>query len=214
MERLTGTAAEIHARDLDPDPEPTVWIVDVDAPALVLGSTQPEETVDHRAAARAGIAVVRRRSGGGAVLVDPDAVVWIDVVLPAGDRLWRADVGEAPVWLGQTWAAVARTFDLDATVLSGPMPRDPLARIACFVGRAPGEVTVGPGKLVGLAQRRSRAGVRFQCALLRAWEPSSLLGLLAPLPAADAERVRAAGFGSALPAARLVDAFLTELALR
>ena len=56
---------------------------EVDRPALVLGSTQRAEVVDERACADAGVEVVRRRSGGGAVLLEPGAVVWFDVVVPA-----------------------------------------------------------------------------------------------------------------------------------
>ena len=64
--------------------------------ALVLGSTQPGTSVDSARAARAGIEVVRRRSGGGAVLVGPGDPVWIDVWLPRGDPLWHDDVGARP----------------------------------------------------------------------------------------------------------------------
>ena len=42
--------------------------MEASGPAVVLGSTQPEATVDAGAAAAAGLDVVRRRSGGGAVL--------------------------------------------------------------------------------------------------------------------------------------------------
>ena len=39
-----------------------------------------------------GVAVVRRRSGGGAVLLDPGGVVWVDVVVPRHDPRWDDDV--------------------------------------------------------------------------------------------------------------------------
>ena len=49
-------------------------------PALVLGSTQRARSSTHAACAAAGIEVVRRRSGGGAVLVEPGRVLWVDVL--------------------------------------------------------------------------------------------------------------------------------------
>ena len=72
-------------------------------PALVLGSTQAGSVGGGRR--RRGVEVVRRRSGGGAVLLEPGAVLWVDVILPAGDPLWVDDVGAPSYWLGEAWAA-------------------------------------------------------------------------------------------------------------
>ena len=38
---------------------------------------------------------------------------------------------------------------------------------------------VGHRKLVGISQRRTREGARFQCIVHRTWDPVPLLGLLA-----------------------------------
>ena len=159
-------------------------------PALVLGSTQRDDDVDRARAEAEDLPVVRRRTGGGVVLVRPGELVWVDVDLPSGDPLWDADVGVAFEWLGQVWAAAAA--DLGAPAPSahrGRMDGGQWGRLVCFAGLGPGEVTVAGRKLVGLAQRRTRAGARFQCALLLRWEPSALLGLLA---LDDAERASAA----------------------
>ena len=86
-------------------PDCVAWpSVDRRGPAVVLGSTQPFELVDTEAARTAGIEVVRRRSGGGAVLVTPDDPVWIDLWVPTGDDHWSADVTAAFAWAGATWA--------------------------------------------------------------------------------------------------------------
>ena len=91
VERRSLSAAEFHALDV-PDPaERAVWVADTTGPALVLGSTQPESDVRPDV----DLEVVRRRSGGGAVLVVPGDVLWIDVVVPADDPLWDDDVGRA-----------------------------------------------------------------------------------------------------------------------
>jgi lipoate-protein ligase A len=109
VERSIGDAAGHHGRQLCDDGRRRVWVLEVDAPALVLGSVQPEADVDARAAASRGMSVVRRHSGGGAVLVEPGAVAWIDLVLPRGDPLWHDDVGVAAEWVGDAWRATVRS---------------------------------------------------------------------------------------------------------
>lgn len=130
--------------------------------AIVLGSSQDAALVDAVRASGAGSAVVRRRSGGGAVYVEPGAQVWIDVFVPAGDPLLVADVGRSAWWLGELWAdACAHVTGAGRgayTVHRGGLVASPWSRVACFAGLGPGEVTVGGRKLVGISQRRDRRG--------------------------------------------------------
>jgi hypothetical protein len=44
----------------------------------------------------------------------------------------------------------------------------------CFAGLGPGEVTVDGRKAVGIAQRRTRAGSLFQCAVPLRWDGARL----------------------------------------
>ncbi|MDQ4138723.1 MAG: hypothetical protein M3116_07770, partial [Actinomycetota bacterium] len=92
-----GVGARVGAR---PVGERRVVVYDIARPVLVLGSSQGEDVVDAELAAARGVGVVRRRSGGSAVLVEPGSAVWIDVTIPAGDALWENDVGRAFHWLG------------------------------------------------------------------------------------------------------------------
>ena len=101
MTRRTGPAEVLHAAGLPDAPERLIRWCEVDRPALVLGSAQPASVVDAEAARRAGLEIVRRRSGGSSVVVGPGRLVWADVVLPSGDPLWAADVSESAVWLGR-----------------------------------------------------------------------------------------------------------------
>jgi lipoate-protein ligase A len=137
---------------------------------VVLGSTQPESVLVP------GTPAVRRRSGGGAVLVEPGGLVWVDVFVPAGDPLWEVDVGLAFAWLGGVWAAA---LGGSAQAHAGPLITTPWSKLVCFAGLGPGEVTVGAAKVVGMAQRRTRAGALFQCAALLEWRPERLLDRLA-----------------------------------
>ncbi len=150
----------------------------MDRPAIVLGSTQADRVVDRSRAAAVGVEVVRRRSGGGAVLLRPGEVVWVDVLVPAGDALWQADVGLAFGWLGQAWAEALGSLGVSASVHEGALVGGRWSELVCFGGLGPGEVTVGGRKVVGISQRRTRAGALFQCAALVDWDPSPLLDLL------------------------------------
>jgi lipoate-protein ligase A len=179
VERHAGTAAGFHGRDLVVDARRAVWWFEVEGPAVALGSTQSPEVVDAAAAARLGVEVVRRRSGGGAVWLAPGDVTWVDVVLPAGEPEWIDDVGRAAAWLGAAWAeALAAVGVPGAEVHAGPMVRTPWSDLVCFAGLAPGEVTIDGCKVVGISQRRTRLAARFQCAVLHSWDPSSLLAVL------------------------------------
>jgi lipoate---protein ligase len=203
VERLTGSATELHSRAL-PDPvERAAWILEAAAPALVLGSTQPWIDVP-------ALEVCRRRSGGGAVLVRPREVLWIDVLLPRGDPLWDDDVARATHWLGETWRDALGV----GLVHTGEMIRTLWSSAICFAGVGPGEVLVDGAKLVGISQRRTRAGARFQCAVMRTWDPSELARIFAPSEwreVADLLDPVAVGIAD-LPA--LEAAFLTALSSR
>lgn len=215
VEEAAGTAAAFHAREIPEAPDRRVWVHHVEAPALVLGSTQSPEVVDAGATAAAGIDVVRRRSGGGAVLVEPGGVVWVDVVVPPGDPLWDDDVGRAAHWLGRCWAeALGRCGVVGADPHEGPLVRTPWSDLVCFAGIGPGEVLVGGRKVVGTAQRRTRHGARFQCAALLRWDPAALVALLRLDPdvrdrAAEDLRARAAALP--VPGDELVAALLAAL---
>lgn len=156
-----------------------MWVVEAARPCVVLGSTQAVSTVDAERASAVDVDVVRRRSGGGAVLVEPGDLVWVDVLVPADDALWHADVGRAFAWLGRAWAgALADVGVPEARPYDGPLRQTPWSRRVCFAGLGPGEVTVEGAKVVGICQRRTRAGALFQCAALLRWEPARLLDVL------------------------------------
>lgn len=158
----------------------------MDSPAVVIGSSQPESDIDHRSAAQTGVEVVRRRSGGGAVLLVPAQHEWIDFWLPAGDVEWRDDVVSAAEWLGELFmSALCAGGTDDLSVHRGPASTDALARKVCFLGRGPGEVFCGPRKVVGLSQRRTRDWIRFQTIVHRRFSAEQTAGLIAVRSSAD-----------------------------
>lgn len=171
----------------------------------MLGSTQRPEVVVPGAG---GLDVVRRRSGGGAVLVSPGDPVWMDVWLPVGDPLWTADVTRAFTWLGKAWASALESLGLTGVGVQGPEPGacTPWSSLVCFGGIGAGEVTVDGRKVVGLAQRRDRHGAWFHGACLLRWDPSVLLGALA----LDGDRRAAAGAELADAAVGAADAAVAQ----
>jgi lipoate-protein ligase A len=165
-----GNASDFHQKDLEPGR--AVWWCDVDAPALILGSTQSPNDVDETAAASIGLDVVRRRSGGGAVYVHPTDSVWIDVTIGKDDALWVDDVTQSMLWLGDAFVRALSPW-VDARVHRDAFDAGADGRAVCFASTAPGEVFVGTQKLVGISQRRGRDGARMQCVLYRDWKPAA-----------------------------------------
>ncbi len=160
-----------------------VTLCRVSRPALVLGSTQAQGDAALGGTAATGIDVGRRRSGGGAVLVAPGQLVWVEVHIERDDPLWEADVGRAFWWLGDVWARALADLGIAAVeVHRGALVATRWSSTVCFAGLGPGEVTAGTAKVVGLSQRRTREGATFSCAALLDWEPGDLLDLLALEP--------------------------------
>jgi lipoate-protein ligase A len=212
IERRRGPAADLHARPVPDAPVRSAWVLDADAPALVLGSTQSEDLVDAAAARTRGVAVVRRRSGGGVVYVEPRATAWVDVIVPAGDPLWEDDVGRAALWVGRAWRDALADLGVAPTeVHDGALACGPLGRLVCFATVGAGEVTTPDGrKVVGISQRRTRAAARFQSAAYTVWDPAPLVELLG-LDGDGAGALVDAAAGTGHPPAALVDAFLARL---
>jgi lipoate-protein ligase A len=191
-----GAAADLHTASagvLNAEPVVrTLRFATALRPALVLGSHQPDTYFDAAALTAAGIGWARRRSGGSAVLVGPGRVLWMDLVIPAGDPLWVDDVGRAAWWVGELWAAaIGRT---DGSVWRGPMRTTLWSPVVCFAGLGPGEVTVDGRKVVGISQRRTRRGTLFQTAALLDWRPGEYRALLSH-PVGDAAELEAAASG-------------------
>jgi lipoate-protein ligase A len=211
VERSSGRAAAFHGREVPEPPSPAVWVLEVASPALVLGSSQGFEVVRVDVVDERGVEVVRRRSGGGAVLLVPGDAVWIDVIVPRTDPRWVDDVGRSGWWLGRVWAEALAACGIDgAEVHEGRLMTTAWSSLVCFAGLGPGEVTVGGRKAVGVSQRRSRSAARFQCAVYRQWDPAALVELLAdPRPSVDEIEDVVATVD--VPADRLVAAFLAAL---
>lgn len=181
VDHRVGDAAALHAFDPPATARPTAVVAAVTRAAIVLGSTQSVDSVDVDRAAELGLDVVRRRSGGSSVALAPDAQVWIDVWVPAGDSLWIDDVAAAAVPVGEAWATALGRFGWsDLSVHRDGAEPGPWSDLVCFAGRGPGEVVTTAGrKIVGISQRRTRDWIRVQCMAHRRWDAGIAVAALA-----------------------------------
>jgi lipoate-protein ligase A len=202
VERFVEPAADFHALVVPVPATRAVWVAEPTAPVLVLGSTQPRSVVVDPT-----IEVVQRRSGGGAVLVVPGDLLWIDVIVPFGDDLWDDDVGRATHWLGDAWADALHRMGVAGRVHTGPMVRTEWSHRICFAGVGPGEVLDPDGrKLVGISQRRTRGSARFQCAALLRWDPA-----VGPMVGVPVDAIADVATGIDVPRDELLAAFVRSL---
>ena len=205
----TGTAADFHAMELPA--ERALWWCQVQDPTVILGSTQTVDDVDQNIAVESGLLVSRRRSGGGAVFVHPTDSVWVDITISRNDPLWKDDVVQSMLWLGDLFVAALSSW-VQAQVYRDSFSTGVDGRVVCFASSSPGEVFVGTDKLVGISQRRNRDGARFQCVLYRQWQPTEWSHVLA----SPDVRSRVADIPVAtldIPALTLVNAISEQLSL-
>jgi lipoate---protein ligase len=183
--------------------------------AVVLGSTQDRTLIDEERAEAAGIDVVRRSTGGGAVLVAPGAQVWLDAWVPRRHELWDPDIIRAAIWLGEVWAHALESLGSGPlSVHRGPATGGAWSELICFAGVGPGEVRVADAemtvakveegkiagrKVTGLAQRRTASGARFHTSAPLLWDPALLSSLFSSTPletgSGDGARLRNTAVG-------------------
>jgi len=165
--------------ELRQESEATMYAISPERGTLVLGSTQSTDILDPECFG--DIPIRRRRGGGGLVLVRPGDL-WVDWWIPAGDRRWRSDVHASSRMVGESWADVLRRFVAgDVTVHDGPLDGDPAYRLVCFAGRGPGEVFVDGKKAVGVTQWRVREGILLST-VLAAHASNDVLDYLRDVP--------------------------------
>src|SRR5436190_10436081 len=132
------------------------------APALSLGRFQPHDDVDDDACARLGVEVVRRPTGGRALLHGADLTYAVAMPRPAG-RLGRVDAIYCTLAAGIV-SGLAR-LGVEAHVAPQAPIRAPGP--VCFTSMQGADLRVGDRKLCGSAQmRRGRAVLQHGSVLL------------------------------------------------
>jgi len=192
-----------------------------DPPCLSLGFAQGVESADRAFCAARGIDVVRRPTGGRAVLHHLEQTYC--VCAPLGVGPFSHDLQAAYQTICRGLVAGLRRLGVPAELSGSPeggMIR-PTEAIPCFVGPASGEVVVGGRKLLGSAMRRVGDAILQHGALLEGWDgelQAGCLGLaddggLRPAVVTLADVLGEAPAPAALSAA-LVAGFGAELGVR
>lgn len=177
VHHVEQSASEMHSKDLPS--ERGLWNVKISNTALVLGSSQRDDVVDVKACADANVDLVHRRTGGGAVFLEIDQHLWVDVVIPVGDELWSEDVVASSQWIGDAWSRVLQVSGQTQLIVHrGQAETSKWSKLVCFAGVGPGEVLTEGRKIVGISQRRTKESARFQCFVHRRWAPEIFLPLL------------------------------------
>jgi len=163
VREFTGAVAELHALPMPTEGVSTeLWLMRPFAPAVAMGSAQRAEQFDEAQLAADQVALAARRSGGGAVFIDPSAVVWIDVVAPRTSALWSSELVENFMIVGRCWHRALVSLGVETELMDHSLGRTDAASLACWAGLGWGELVVGGAKVVGLSQRRTRWGARVQ----------------------------------------------------
>ncbi|MGA2123740.1 MAG: hypothetical protein ABSG58_04860 [Acidimicrobiales bacterium] len=158
---------------------PTVYVAGVKTPTLVLGGHQSRGVLSPIAVSHTPVR--RRRGGGGLVLLRPNDL-WIDWWIPHDDGRWSHDVRVSSLLVGSWWAsALQGRTARPVKVHSGALAGSDAHRVVCFAGRGPGEVFVSDRKAVGLTQWRVREGI-FISTVLPAGATTDVLGYLEDVP--------------------------------
>ena len=202
VEVRRGSSGALHALEFPETATPHVWRMEPDGPALVMGSGQAPELFDRDRLAQLGVELAPRRSGGGAVWIDPATTVWVDVLAPRGSTLWSDDLTATFVLVGRVWQRAFAECGVYLD-LARFAPRDPRARWVCWAGIGWGELFwpghlpragagAGPvGKVLGLSQRRTRWGARIQGLAVIGGSPDRAADWFSGSDAPDAGDLRA-----------------------
>ena len=147
-------------------------------PCLSLGFSQPYAAADAAFCAAHGVDVVRRPTGGRAVLHQHELTY--AVAAPLGEGPFTQELQVAYRAICRALVAGLRAVGV-AAELAGEPPGGmikPTAAIPCFVGPAAGEVVAGGRKLVGSAMRRIGGAILQHGSILERWDGALQAGAL------------------------------------
>ena len=166
VQEFVASAAELHAIAMpvegDGVHDAELWVMRPTGPALVMGSSQKAMQFDRDRLDCDGVELAERRSGGGAVFIDPAATVWIDLLAPRSSQWWSTELSENFLIVGRVWQRALASLGVHAELCIQAPTRTDASALACWAGLGWGELTVGGAKVVGLSQRRTRWGARVQ----------------------------------------------------
>ncbi len=146
--------------------EPQLMLWQYDEPAIIMGCSQRPDEGQLQRAAKAQLPIMRRGSGGGAVLAGPwmlSATLFIPTEHPVG----KLDLIKLFGWIERIWIEALIECDVscrgvDKALIdqSKQISKQQGVEWACYASLSHGEVVSPDGrKLLGLAQIRKRKGI-------------------------------------------------------
>ncbi len=155
---------------------PTLRLFAWAPPTISLGYGQRlDGRIDLETARAMGLGLVRRATGGSAILHEgPDLEITYSVAAAAGDFDGSADLLQTYRWIGEGLLAGLRALGVPVEMVP-VQPSDPAAMPAfCFARTGSFELEVDGRKLVGSAQRRQGAAFLQHGAIMLGAEPGRL----------------------------------------
>ncbi|MBI3988244.1 MAG: lipoate--protein ligase family protein [candidate division NC10 bacterium] len=150
-------------------PYPTLRLYRFDPPAVSIGYFQRWDVLNLKACFRIGLDVVRRPTGGKAVLHDRElnyAIIFPDT------GLWsKASVLESYQRIAMGLVLGLQALGVEASLAPRSAPGSASSSPWCFLSFAPYELRVGPKKLTGSAQRRFKGSLLQHGTLLLEFDP-------------------------------------------
>jgi lipoate-protein ligase A len=159
--------------------EAVVRVYSWSAPTLSFGRNQKTAGYDRDTLARKGIAVVRRPTGGRAILHHRE--ITYSVTAPAESG---GSIAAEYQWINGLLLTALRSLGVDA-VIAHRAERAPAPDAnPCFATATPGEITAGGRKLVGSAQYRHDGALLQHGSILVSDDQSALATLAGAEPSA------------------------------
>lgn len=164
-----------------------VWLYD--SPAVILGRSRRADPAIEQRARQAGLALLERLTGGGAVLAG-SWMIGATVILPPAHPRVEASIPGSFRWFGLAHAAWLDGAGIRVRTEASPVRarQDPLSW-ACFAGLSHWEATVDDRKVVGLAQARRRHGIVYASGTLIGHCPWQMLAAVLGAPEGDAQQL-------------------------
>lgn len=136
---------------------PTLRLYAWDPPCLSLGHAQPFSDVDVNRLKQRGWEVVRRVTGGRAIL-HTDEITY-SVIAPSNEPRVEGSVLESYNRLAQALLRAVQTLEIPVEMKEGKASESTTPNPVCFEVPSTYEITVNGKKLIGSAQARKKEGV-------------------------------------------------------
>lgn len=159
---------------------PTLRLFAWSEPWLSIGCLQQVSEVDVSACQRAGIPIVRRSSGGTAVL--HEHTVAFSLAVPPDHPLSVSDIVESYRLLAPPARLALRKIGISAELVRLEEAHrgrpNGFGSAACFAALSPYELVVGSRKLVGNSQLRRRGAILHHAVMMLDFNPGRFAGFL------------------------------------